>query len=233
MLPSVQDPLNNFVGDLELYTGFYDVFACSWDLDQSLCASDPCDSLIIGLDNFGGALVVGDFEWTVRDGMNAVVETGQFTMIASVQYWRYGLCLEPGEYTYSLEALTSPSGGGPVISASGGSFFGAPSISTYFDWFNNSITTLDVPFFPFCIETPNSLEEPEIDNLSVFYDGTDLMVSTQETIHGVSVFNALGQQVFYSEGLNSSTIPVQLPTGIYSIVVEMDAGRTARKVFLP
>ena len=41
----VHDPLTDFTGTLELHTGFYDVLACDWQLNQSLCADTPCDSL--------------------------------------------------------------------------------------------------------------------------------------------------------------------------------------------
>lgn len=233
VMPGVQDPLSNFVGDLELYTGFYDVFACSWNLNQSLCASEPCDSLIIGLDNWGGALVVGDFEWTVRDELNSIVETGQFTMNVNPQYWRYGLCLEPGEYSYTLEALTQPSGGGPVISVSSSSSFASPTITEPLDWFNDPITAIDFPFYSVCVESPNGIGEVSsnsVIDLRYVMESNQLICSQQMT--DLKMYTADGRLVYStSPQVKQVTLPT-LASGTYIATVSTSKGEARQKVIL-
>lgn len=233
VIPGVQDPLSNFVGDLELYTGFYDVFACSWDLNQSLCAAEPCDSLIIGLDNWGGALVVGDFEWTVRDESNSIVETGQFTMNVNPQYWRHGLCLEPGEYSYTLEALTQPSGGGPVISVSSTSSFASPTITEPLDWFNDPITAIQFPFYSFCAESPNGIGDLSQDSgidLRYEMESNQLICSQQMT--DLKLFSSDGRLAHSTSPQVKQVGLPELAFGTYIAVVSTSKGEARLKVVL-
>lgn len=233
VVPGVHNPLDDFVGDLELYTGFYDVFACSWDLNQSLCAAEPCDSVFIGLDNWGGALVLGDFEWTVRDESNNVVETGQFSMAINPQMWRYGLCLEPGLYSYSLEALTQPSGGGPNLTLSSSRSFGYPAMSEPLDWFNDPISSIDFPFYPFCAESPNGIDDlTRKDEIDVRFDFERNQLVCNEAIEEVNLFNTSGQMVF---SLMPKAKQIGLPdlaTGTYIAVISTSKGEARTKLVL-
>jgi hypothetical protein len=228
----IHDPLNNFEGRLELHTNFYDNLACSWDLDQSLCADEPCDSLILGFQNWGGALVVGDFQWRLEDENAAIVDSGSFTMTANNQYWFRGLCVEPGSYTYSLTALTSPSGGGPTLTVSNSTSFASPTMSTPLDWFNDPGAQIEFPFFEFCVQNPNSVERPVSENeIQVLRNGNDVVLQSKEVVKSAFVYSTNGRLV---ETLNPNSNRFQLlsglQNGIYLIQVETVTGLTSVKV---
>jgi hypothetical protein len=230
--PGMHDPLNNFEGSLELHTNFYDFFACDWDLDQSLCAADPCDSVIIALQNWGGALVVGDFHWRVDDEQGMLVDSGSFTMEAQGQYWSRSLCIPAGNYTYSLTALTDPSGGGPNLTVSASSFFSGPVLSAPLDWFNDPGAQLEFPFFTFCAADPNTISEQEIDaQVSVVRDGGELTLESQETILTTTIFGMDGRLISsFNPNADRFHFPSDLPNGIYLIQVETRKGLSTVKV---
>ncbi len=232
--PGVHNPSEDFLGELQLFAGFYDTLWCQWPLDQSLCADQPCDSLIIGLDNWGGALVTGDFEWIIRNDMGAVVESGQFTMNANPQYWRQGLCLESGEYTYSLEALTAPSGGGPVISASSSESFGSPTITKYFEWFNDPVTTMEVPFFAYCSASPNGIEGQAVSesDVTVKQDFENNRIISTAPIKSVLIYSSNGQLVSeLMPAANYVAIP-NLAKGVYVASVLTQKGSVTAKLVI-
>lgn len=215
--PGVHNPSNNFNGSLELYSGFYDTFECEWDLDQSLCSDQPCDSVIIGFQNWGGALVAGDFAWTVEDESAALVDSGSFTMTTNNQYWFYGLCLEPGFYTYGLTALTPPSGGGPTLTVSTSTSFASPTMSAPLDWFNDPGAEIEFPFFEFCDQGPNGVEtQGTASEIQVLRKGNQVSLSHQELIKTIEIFTVDGKLVL-AESPNSSTyyIPEWLESGVF------------------
>ncbi|MFT4545860.1 MAG: hypothetical protein ACI9CU_000741 [Polaribacter sp.] len=233
--PGVQDPLEDFQGSLELHTGFfYDTLWCEWAMNQSLCADEPCDSLIIGLENYSGGLVTGDFEWSVFDDTSNVVESGQFTMVAEVQTWRYGLCLSPGEYTYSLTALTSPSGGGPTLTASSSRSYASPRLSAPLDWFNDPSGVLEIPFFTFCNESPNGILDQNIDSElpSVFYNSDNRELVCAETMSYVKIYSTLGVLVSSIDASNKVIGIPSLPAGAYLVVASTLKGEIRNKFVL-
>lgn len=230
--PGVHDPSDNFEGRLQLYTGFYETFNCEWDLDQSLCAASPCDSLVIGLQNWGGALVIGDFHWRVDDEGGMLVDSGSFNMVAENQYWFKSLCVEPGNYTYSLTALTDPSGGGPNITASTSSTFSAPVVSAPLDWFNDPGAELEVPFFPFCTATPNSIDDPIQNQVDLRFDVINHQILCSETLKLLEVFSSSGQLVF-TDTPNSKNVQMpSLDSGVYIGVACTEKGKGTVKFVL-
>ncbi len=231
--PGVHDPSDNFEGTLHLYSGFYDTFECEWDLNQTLCADQPCDSVIIGFQNWGGALVVGDFHWEVADESAAVVDSGSFTMEANNQYWFYGLCLEPGTYTYGLTALTSPSGGGPTLTVSSSTTFASPTMSAPLDWFNNPGAEIEFPFFTFCSPSPNNIEDVlATSSVSVRQDFQNNQLVSSAPIKSVLIYSSNGQLV--SELMPAATfvaIP-NLAKGVYVASILTQKGSATAKLVI-
>lgn len=227
-----QNPQQPFIGELELHVGFQDSLACSWSLNQSLCASTTCDTVFIGLENWGGALVVGDFSWEVTDENQAVVESGTFSMPAENQSWVYGVYLSPGTYTYNLTALSQPSGGGPHLTVSSSRNFGAAVLSEPLDWFNNPGGELEFPFFEFCSENPNSISETNSNSsISVLRNGEEISFQTEEIIKTLAVFSIDGKQVHSSNpNSNQTDFPNHLPKGIYLVEFELNTKTEAIKV---
>lgn len=228
----VHDPLDNFEGTLKLYSGFFDTFECEWDLDQSLCADSPCDSVIIGFQNWGGALVIGDFHWTVEDESETLVDSGTFTMPANDQYWFYGMCLEPGAYTYSLTALTQPSGGGPTLTVSTSTTFASPTMSAPLEWFNDPGAQIEFPFFEFCAQDPNGVENVSSDSeIQVLRNGNDIVLRSAEIIRSALIYSTDGKLVeSISPNATQFIFPAHLSTNIYLIRVLTTDGWSVVKV---
>ncbi len=229
----VHDPLNDFLGSMELHTNFYDVLACSWNLNQSLCADEPCDSMIIGLQNWGGALVIGDFTWQVDDEDGMLVDSGSFTMEAQGQFWSQGLCVPAGNYTYNLTALTQPSGGGPNMTVTSSSNFSASMISMPFDWFNQVGSDMDVPFYSFCAESPNSVESViKEQHVQLIFNALTNTLLCNELMSSFNVYSASGQLVFTdTPRMNSVSVP-KLSPGMYVALVKTEKGEATIKFIL-
>jgi hypothetical protein len=226
----VHDPQSDLIGQLKLFTGFYTEEACVWNIDQNLCATEPCDSLVIGFQNWGGALVIGDFAWSLTDADQNTVASGELTMIANEQYWFQGLCVEPGTYSYTLEALDEPSGGGPTLTAGASSWFGSPQLSQSLDWEN--ATTLTIPFFDFCMsESPNGLsDEKELRVELLAQNGNWLVVAT-EPIALVELFSLDGKLLVSSSPMSSKAlIPATDNDQLLLVRVSTEAGTNTLKL---
>jgi hypothetical protein len=228
--PGVYDPLNNFDGTLQLYSGFYDTFECEWDMNQSLCADSPCDSLIIGFQNWGGALVLGSFAWSVLDSTSTVVESGVLDMTANEQYWFHSICLSPGAYSYNLYALGQPSGGGPNMTASSSTTFASPTISMPFDWFSGNV--MEVPFYTHCVssESPNAISEAEAERPFVHQTDGQVSLQSRTPMFQIDVITADGRLIgTFSPNTNRFNLQTQLPVGLYFFRVQTAEGWSVLK----
>ncbi|MFM1874888.1 MAG: hypothetical protein RL266_625 [Bacteroidota bacterium] len=231
----VHDPLDNFAGTLKLYSSFYNTFECEWDMDRSLCADSPCDSLVIGFQNWGGALVLGDFAWSVFDSTGTVLESGVLTMTTDDQYWFHGLCLSPGMYSYTLQALGEPSGGGPVLTASSSTSYASPSLSTYLEWFSDPSATLQIPFFEHCIDpaAPSGIRELKKESVQIVRNGSLVSVVSLETMQQIDLYASDGRSIAtYSPNSSQFPLPTEIPIGMYIIRVQTGKGWTVLKVVL-
>jgi hypothetical protein len=228
--PGVADPMDIFIGSLELHTHFYDTLACSWQMNDNLCATGTCTDMVLALQNWGGALVTGDFEWELTDSANLVVDSGSFTMIATEQYWSHTVCVPPGNYVYNLTALTPPSGGGPHITASNIDGYGGAVLSQPLDWFNDPAASLQIPFFLNCATGPNNIQKEEQAELTVSIVGTELHVSGLSDFSRLKLVNAIGQ-VVYSTAVRSDriVIPSSVPNGTYVLLATGEGGSTLTK----
>ena len=57
IVPDFDPVAGNFVGSLQLWTGFYTAQACSFPVDQDLCPPGPCAPFTLSIANMGGAMV--------------------------------------------------------------------------------------------------------------------------------------------------------------------------------
>ena len=231
--PSIADPLDIFTGDLELHTNFYDTLACSWPLNESLCVTESCADMVIGLQNWGGALVVGDFAWSVTDTAGNSIDSGNMTMVDSIQYWTHTICAPPGMYIYNMEALTEPSGGGPHITVSDSEGFYGPQIYAPLDWFNQTGTDLEVPFFLHCASTePNSSTVLSRDEFGVSYQGDQIILTNINSFNSIEVLAINGETVStLTSNSASAIVPNNLSSGTYIVVgTYPDGTKVSKKV---
>jgi hypothetical protein len=229
--PGVANPLDNFQGTLELHTGFFESFACSWPINQGLCASETCDDFVIKFENWGGALVLGDFEWSVTDSLGNQVAAGTLTMTAEEQYWSNTLCLTPNKYSYHLLALGEPSGGGPTMFVQSGEWFGHQSTSQYFSWKDG--TTMQVPFYLHCIaQEPNAISETTNQSQpTIHQNGASTTVQSSATITALLLYASDGKLIErWNPNSTAFTLPTSLPAGLYVLYVNTASGNSALKV---
>mgnify|MGYP003380544059 CR=1 FL=1 len=209
--PGAVIPVGTSSYELQLWTGFYEEQACAWQLNLDLCPAPPCEPMMVGLQNFGNALTIGDFDWVVMDADMQSVGNGQLTLTDSVQYDWDTVCLPPGQYRLLLTPLQQSTGGQP--------YFGVDQIET-FGWFRGPNTPLvgEAPvellfeFYPACVDGSNTVQE--IDHgqgfrLDQYNDGIELMNLNGKAIGIVEVFDANGRMVLSKNG-TSNTLQIDL-----------------------
>ncbi|MFT4524692.1 MAG: hypothetical protein ACI85F_000839 [Bacteroidia bacterium] len=231
--PGVMDPTDIFNGVLELHTGFYDSLWCSWPINQSFCPTENCANLVIGMQNWGGALVVGDFEYFLDDTNGNTVETGTYTMVDTIQYWEDTLCVPLGQYNYTVNALGMASGGGPVITVAQFAGLGGPMIFEYLDWYNGA--TINVPFYLQCESTePNAIIKPiSSETLSIRYTENEVIVGSNSSVSFFEIFDLKGQLITQISSNDSATIISSgLPKGLYVVRARFRSGQSAMNKFI-
>jgi hypothetical protein len=228
------NPIENFNGVLQLYSGFYDDFECEWQLNETLCTENECDSMILAFENYGGALVLGDFAWSLLDSTEAVLESGTFTMEAQGQSWEKRMCLPKGMYSYTLEALGQPTGGSPTMTASTSPWYLAPIIQQDFDW--NAENVMEIPFYLHCAlqEPPNGIDNAENDlEFKVLRSGGQTIIQHAEIIKSVAVFTVDGRLVTSLKPNHTQLVlPSTMNEGLYLISLETELRVTTLKVIL-
>lgn len=118
VLPLVQGavvPESPFLGTLELWTGFTTELVCSWTPLFDLCLADPCVTVYPTIQNFGGAITMGDFEWSITDGSGVMVENGVFSLPNVNELDSDTICLPPGSYQMVCEPIGGAGGGQPYF----------------------------------------------------------------------------------------------------------------------
>jgi len=228
--PGVQNPLENFVGVLQLYTGFYSDFACEWQLNEPLCPSNECDSIILAFENYGGALVLGDFAWSLLDSADAVIESGTFTMEAQGQHWEERLCIPKGMYSYTLIALGEPTGGGPTMTASLPTLYASATIQQYFNW--SEVNVMEIPFYMNCIgaQSPNGIEEAKTVGIDIIRNGNFLSVRSSKPMQQIELYTVDGKLVAsLAPKSNLVNLPSELLHGLYFVRVRTGEALVTQK----
>lgn len=203
-------PLSPFNGTLELWTLFTEEFACSWPITFDLCPPGPCATFMPSLGNYGGALVIGTFNWTVWDDDFAEVASGQFEMTASEQYVSASLCLPPGSYMLDVSPTGPPTGGAPMFFATDESGYGTELWPVA--W--SLPVSLPVNFYAPCIDGTNAVPESRSTPLRARPTANGLLLERIDgsAIGPVELFDAHGRLIHSSTGLTDRLfIPVNGP----------------------
>lgn len=104
-------PATTFDGRLELWTGFTSELACAWDRSFDLCPPPPCSAVFVAVQNAGGGLALGTFNYLVQDAGGGDVASGSWELDAGTQFASDSLCLSPGAYTFQVFPQQPPTGG--------------------------------------------------------------------------------------------------------------------------
>ncbi|MCB0757636.1 MAG: T9SS type A sorting domain-containing protein [Flavobacteriales bacterium] len=103
-------PVSPFNATLQLWTGFFSELACTWDRSIDLCPPDSCSPMLVHLGNFGDALGLGAFTYTVLSN-GIPITSGLLTLTVDQQSDQDTLCLQSGNYELHLMPQQEPTGG--------------------------------------------------------------------------------------------------------------------------
>ena len=117
--PNANIPTGPFMATLELWTGFYQLLACTWNMTVDLCPADTCTNVTVTIVNFGSALINSSFDWMITDTLSNNLASGTFFMADTVQFDFDDVCLPPGDYLYWVDS-PQPTGGQPYFGISAG-----------------------------------------------------------------------------------------------------------------
>ncbi len=156
LMDGATPPVGSFNGRLELWTGFTSTLACAWEELFSLCPSTGCVTVYPSLANFGGAIPIGVFTYTISDE-GGVVASGQFELTNDVQMDLDTLCLPPGAYRMAVSPQSPPTGGAPMFYVAG------PGLTATETWPVVWSLPEDLNFLllPYCVESPEGISDVE------------------------------------------------------------------------
>jgi hypothetical protein len=103
-------PSSPFMGRLELWTDFTSTLACTWEMEMDLCPPPPCVEVQPFIQNLGGAIASGTFNWGILQNGN-VVASGSFVVDDEQQFDADSICLPPGNYSMICGSDGGPSAG--------------------------------------------------------------------------------------------------------------------------
>lgn len=215
--PGADLPSGSFDARLELWTGFYDILACSWELSLDLCPAEECVAVFPYLQNVGGGIAIGTFTWRFFEDGNEVA-TGAFSLTSEQQMDQTGVCLAPGSYQMEVTMDQEPTGGQLIYGVSGEGYQPGPSE------FVSQLppTLLSFQVLPPCAVITNSVPDQSIASdlrLDGGSEGFFLRSLSGNPLGAVRVFDAKGILVFESLVSSSEVKFPQAGAGFYFIHV--------------
>lgn len=229
IVPDFDPVAGNFVGSLQLWTGFYTAQACSFPVDQDLCPPGPCAPFTLSIANMGGAMVNSTFDWEVLDSLgNTTLASGQLTL-GGAQMDTVNLCLPPGMY---LLEMTQPApSGGQLFMGATDQPYGAPSISQPF--VQGTTNTMALPFYPLCADLANAIASTPEPGVAVMVRYNELLLSGPAPLGDILIIDMQGR-VLLNDRSGSSTHSLDisgLASGPY--LVSLPDGPGARQFVKP
>jgi len=223
VLPLVQGavvPESPFFGTLELWTGFTTELACSWTPLFDLCPADPCVAVYPTIQNFGGGLAIGEFDWTISDTNANIMGSGTWTMTDTIQYVQDTICLPPGSYTMDCFPQDPPSGGQSTFGIQAAGWLNGPNTPVV--W--SLPTPLEFDLFEACIDGTNGLPNVALANEpSIQIIGTTAYISNSgsEPLGSIILYDAQGKSVVTKVvNKNSASLDLQgLAVGMHILRV--------------
>lgn len=197
-------PPGPFPGVLELWTGFTTTLACSWELPIHLCPPEPCATLIPMVQNLGGALALGTYNWFITDA-GEVMASGQFEMTEAQQMDMDTICLAPGAYEMSVLPNQEPTGGFPVFSVMTEGWISGPSQPV----FAPPPALMHVDFYLPCAEGTNGIGGIDMAHgIAVSQESGALLLRRLdgEALGPIEVFDVQGRSLIRTSSSASSML---------------------------
>lgn len=228
IVDGVQFP-TNFNGKILVYSNFEDSLQCTIDVDENLCQfTDSCNLIAISMDNFGGAMVDGEFYFKVLDEQNNNLHSGSFVLNNTSQTSTDIVCLKAGKYTIEIDS--SEYLGGQV-------FINTKTLPVEFYNISNQYfykkTTFNLQVFPLCETESNSIENKNLKALNFYLNNGFLMANKQYHVNKIDIYSLNGQLVY------SKTSPIfpitlnQLKPGVYLLKEFSNLNQSTHKIFIP
>lgn len=196
LVPGATLPAGNFIGTLELWTGFYTAHACTFPVDHDLCPPGSCAPFTVSIANMGGAMVNSTFDWEVLDSLGITsLAAGQLTL-GMAQMDTANLCLPPGMYL--LEMSQPAPSGGQLFMGAADLPYGAPTISQAFA--QGATNTMALPFYPLCSDLSNSVpDDAPSTKLTLVLHGNQLGISSATPLGRLVLFDMQGRTLVSAE----------------------------------
>lgn len=229
IVPGMVPPSGTFVGELQLWTGFYTAQACLFPVDQDLCPPGPCAPFYISIGNMGGGMVNSVFDWEVLDSLGTTtLASGQMTLGAE-QTDTANLCLPPGMYVLEM-SQPAPSGGQLFMGATDLPWE-APSISQGF--VQGTQNTMALPFYPLCADFSNSIpDQAHSAALSLVLRDNQLLITAQAPLGNLLVHDMQGR-ILLSTRSNSTAHALDVSGLAAGAYVLSSSGANARQFVKP
>ena len=205
--PGADLPSGPFQGTLELYTNFGAQLACTFTGTWDLCPPEPCQPMTVLLMNVGGGLATGDFAWNINNEQGSSVAAGTLTLTADEQMDSTSTCLPPGNYSITVSPLDPPTGGQVLFGIATAGMAGPAQTVTW-----TPPVPLAFPFYQFCIDGTQGLDEPSGAEVRTAVVGGELHVGRPdgEALGELRLLDARGGLVATDPGRSSE---VRLPLG--------------------
>lgn len=216
--PDATIPEAPFNATLELWTLFTEELSCTWDVAVDLCPPPPCATLIATIGNFGGALTIGTYSWSIFDEDFQIVSTGQFEMTAQLQNDADTLCLAAGSYYMAVSMDQPPTGGAPYSGVSTEGYITGPSQAVPWDL----PVMMPFDFYLPCADGTNSIQASNTNTgLITVQEGIMLRVQQRDgsPIGRIELFDAQGRLRYGgSATANTALIPTSdLGSGLFIV----------------
>lgn len=150
--PGASVPATLLHGTLELWTNMMSDRACTWNGPFELCPPPPCATVYPVIMNIGGALVLGTFDYLIREN-GTTVATGTWELTDMEQSASDSLCLPPGFYTMEVIPQQPTTGGHAVFQLTTPGWMASEPQVVYQDVPN----TAGIPFYLPCHEIINAV----------------------------------------------------------------------------
>jgi len=223
-------PTEPFYGTLELWTGFTTSLACSWWRFIDLCPPGPCAILIPTVQNFGGALTIGTYDWSIYDEDFTLMGSGMFTMVDTIQFDSDTLCVPPGHYFMACDPNDPPTGGQPYFGVQVDGWINGPS--TPLVW--SLPVLLEFDFYAPCGEGTNGVADlVPAQGLNVVQEngGITLRCLYGSELGPIDMFDVQGRLLYQASSFsNIAVIPLRNVTS--GIVIIHAAGMVTKAMVL-
>lgn len=200
--PDATTPVDPFYGALQLYTDFSDSLACEWIPFIDLCPPAPCATIIPNMQNLGGALVIGEFNYAIMDADLNTLASGTLTMTSDMQFDADTLCLPPGQYFMACYPVQPPTGGGPYFSVMAPGWTAGPGLFV----FEGLPVVTPFAFYEPCIDGTNTVAELDAPELSAIQMGDVLRIQRSDgaPLGRLELFDGQGRLLLSTTATDSS-----------------------------